>query len=238
MNVQQKRARCIGGVGGVRPAAGQSPDEEAVDRAECEIALLGKRARVLDIVEQPGDLRRRKIGVEQKPRPLGDHALEALRLELGALRRSAPILPDDGIVNRLARLAIPDERRFPLIGDADADQVFGATLRFEQRLASRVQHASPDVLRIVLHPSLAGENLREFPLRHRHRSSVGAEDDGASRCRALIDDENASLHAPRSLAQHENRGRALRPTPFAIQNGQPFFIGGFAVCVQVLSSSS
>ena len=199
-------------IGDVRPAAGQSPDKEAVDRAKREIALLGQRARVLDIVEQPRDLRRGKIGIEQKPRPFRDKAFEALRLELGAMRRGAAILPDDGVVDRLAGLAIPDQRRFPLIGDADASQVRGVAVRFAQRLAPRLQHASPDVLGIVLDPSLPRENLGEFPLRHRDRRSVGAEDDGASRCRALIDDENASLHAASILTGYET-GSGAAPDP-------------------------
>jgi len=35
-------------------------------------------------------------------------------------------LPDDGVVNRLARGLVPNKRRFALVGDADGRNVFGA----------------------------------------------------------------------------------------------------------------
>src|SRR5277367_11758 len=84
---------------------------------------FGKHARVLDIVEQPRDLRRGKIGIEQESRTFRDHALEALLFELGAQRRGATILPDDGVVDRLARPPIPDQRSFTLVGDAEPNEL-------------------------------------------------------------------------------------------------------------------
>ena len=66
-DVEQQRARGVGGVGRVHLAAGQPPEQEAVDRAEGEPPALRRRARALDVVEQPGDLRRGEIGIEQQP---------------------------------------------------------------------------------------------------------------------------------------------------------------------------
>ena len=200
MNVQQKCARGVGSVGDVRPAAGQSPDEKTIDRAEGKLALLRKRARVLDIVEQPRDLCSGKIGIEQKSRTFRDHALEALLFELGAQRRGATILPDDRVVDRLARPPIPDQRQFPadwrcrrqprsegwLLDLSSASRPVSSTLR---------QMSSGSC---STHPS-RGKIWAKFLLRHRDWRRVGVEDNGARRRRALIDDENASLHEPRSL---------------------------------------
>ena len=47
-------------------AAGQAPQQEAVDRAERQLALLGARARAGDVIEQPGDLRRGEIRIEHQ----------------------------------------------------------------------------------------------------------------------------------------------------------------------------
>ena len=41
-DVEQQGAAGVGGVGGVHLAAGQAPEQEAVDRAEGQLALLGR----------------------------------------------------------------------------------------------------------------------------------------------------------------------------------------------------
>ena len=40
-------------------------------------------------------------------------------------RGGAAVLPDDGVVNGPARVTIPDQRRFTLVGDADGGNVGG-----------------------------------------------------------------------------------------------------------------
>ena len=67
-DVEQQRARGVGGVGRVR-AAGQPPEQEAVDGAEGELAPLRAAARApVDVVEEPGDLGGREIGIEHAGR--------------------------------------------------------------------------------------------------------------------------------------------------------------------------
>ncbi len=76
-------------------------------------------ARALDIVEDPADLGAGEIGVEQQAGLGGEQRFEAICLQLRAQWRGAPVLPDDGVVDRLAGLAVPDQRRLALVGDAD-----------------------------------------------------------------------------------------------------------------------
>jgi hypothetical protein len=45
VDVEQHRARGVAGVGRVDPPAGEPPEQEAVDRAERELAPLGRLAR-------------------------------------------------------------------------------------------------------------------------------------------------------------------------------------------------
>ena len=91
-DVEQQRARGIGGVGGVHLAAGQPPQQETVDGAEGELAGLRRRARAGDVVEQPGDLAGGEIGIEQQPGLGGDLRLVAAvaqqRAQRSAVRRS------------------------------------------------------------------------------------------------------------------------------------------------------
>ena len=65
-DIEQQRARRIGGVGRVHLAAGEVPEQERVDRAERELAGFRRRARAAHVVEQPGDFRRREIRIEQQ----------------------------------------------------------------------------------------------------------------------------------------------------------------------------
>ena len=122
-DIEEKRARCVGRIGGVHLAAGQAPDKEAVDRTEAQRAGFGLRARAFDGIENPGAFRPGEIGIEQQARARSDQRLLPRALQFRANIGGAAILPDDRLVDRLAGLAIPDERRFALIGDADRDDI-------------------------------------------------------------------------------------------------------------------
>ena len=143
LDVVDQRARGIGGVGRVHLAAGQPPDQEAVDRAGEKLAALGALARAFHIVEQPGDLGAGKIGVEQQAGLFREFLLQPLLLQLLAERRGAAVLPDDGVVDRLAGRLVPDDDGLALVGDADRRDVgracslaaFSASLQVETTLS-------------------------------------------------------------------------------------------------------
>ena len=48
-------------------AARQAPEQERVDGAEGELAGHRARPRALDVIDEPGDFRGRKVGVEPEP---------------------------------------------------------------------------------------------------------------------------------------------------------------------------
>ena len=102
-DIEQQRARGVGRVGRVHAPAGQPPQQEGIDGAEGELAALGARARAGDVVEHPGDLGRREIRVEPQPGLRDDRRLVARRAQRLADVGGAPVLPDDGVVDRLAR---------------------------------------------------------------------------------------------------------------------------------------
>ena len=136
-DVVEQGARGVGGVGGVHPAAGEAPEQEGVDGAEGELAGLGQRARALDVVEQPGDLGGREIGIEQQPGLGRDHRLVARLLQRAADVGRAPVLPDDGAVDGLARAPVPDEAGLALVGDADGGDVARPRARRRRAPAGR-----------------------------------------------------------------------------------------------------
>ena len=124
-DVVHQRARGVGRVGDEALAAGQPPDQEGVDRAEAELALGGARARALHIGQHPGQLGAGEIGIEQQAGLLGEELFQTLSLQLVAIACRAAVLPDDGVVDRLAGLAVPDDDGLALVGDADGRDVLG-----------------------------------------------------------------------------------------------------------------
>ena len=190
VDVEQQRARGVGGVGRVRLAAGEPPQQVAIDRAEQQLASLGALSRAGDLVEDPGDFGAGEIGIDDQPGLLRDDRLAAFRFQTCADIRGAAVLPDDGAVHRLPGGAVPHHSGLALVGDADGGDVLGGEACLLQRLAADRDGRGPDVLGLVLDPARRRKMLREFLLRARCDRNVAAEHDGARGGRALIDGED------------------------------------------------
>src|SRR5205085_6357094 len=121
--------------------------------AEGQLAVLGPLPRALDVVEYPRDLRPREVGRERQAdvRPQTVDALVAR--ELAHQRAGAGVLPDDRVVDRLAGLAVPHDRRLALVGDADRGDVAGLAVGRRHRTADDLARAPPHLLRVVLDPT-------------------------------------------------------------------------------------
>ena len=129
-DVEQQRARGIGGVGRVHLAAGEPPQQEAVDRAEGEPARFAppraRRRRGRAARRSWWRRNRDRAAARSWRRSRGSCPARAQRVaDVGG----APVLPDDGVVDRLAGGAVPDDGGLALIGDADAGDVLGARAR-------------------------------------------------------------------------------------------------------------
>ena len=75
----------------------------------------------------------------------------------------AAILPDDGVVDRLAGVAIPEDGGFALVGDADGGDVAGVMPAFFSALNGDSPLRLPDLVRIMLDPSGLRKDLAKFP---------------------------------------------------------------------------
>ena len=187
VQVEQHRARCVGDVGLVPRTAGQPPQEERVDRAEGDVAGDRPLAQPRNGVEQPADFRCRKIGVDDEARALGDRLGKSLRAPALADRRGAAVLPDDGVVHRLAAGALPQNRRLALVGDADRGDGRG---RCRDRLAAGGDHCLPDFLGIVLDPAGLRIDLAQLTAGDVVDRARRIEQDRAGAGGALVDREN------------------------------------------------
>ena len=177
------------------PAAGQPPDEPGIDGAEQDLAAFGPLAQAVVRVEQVLDLGAGEIGVDTRPvfsRKTGSSPSAFSRSQIGG---AGAALPDDGVGDRPAGRAIPEDRRFALIGDADRGDLLGrkrrpaasarrATASCDDQIASGSCSTSPGAGRICSNSCWADG----------HDAAVAAEHDRPAGRRALIQRENVLVH--------------------------------------------
>src|SRR5581483_12254642 len=132
------------------------------------------------VLEEPGDLGRGEVGIEQQAGLGGDGALVALRLERAAPVGGAAVLPDDRAVDGPAGAPVPDDAGLALVGDAEGGDIARLEPRSGEGLAGGLQSRAPDVLRIVLHPAGSRIVLGELALGEAQNAQVFGEDQGTT----------------------------------------------------------
>ena len=165
MDVEEHRARGVADVGDVASSVRQLPQEPRIDGAEREPARIGAGAGVRHVIEQPPDLAGREIRVDEQPGPLLHQLAGALGFQPFTVVGGPPVLPHGRVADRLAGLAVPEDRRFALVGNADGGNVAGAELRASERFDRDPDLRRPDLVRVVLDPAGARKDLPEFLLR-------------------------------------------------------------------------
>ena len=210
VDVEQQAAAGIGGVARMHLAAGQAPQQEAFDGAGRQRPLLRRGPAAGDMVEDPGDLGAGEIGIEDQAGLRRDLALMAGALQRLAAVGRAAVLPDDGVVDRLAGAAVPHHRGLALVGDADAGQRLGVELGLGERAAADLDRRPPDLLGVVLDPAGFRKDLRQLFLRAGHRPAGGVEHDGTSAGGALVDGEDVLGGHPAFLAGFEAPAQCAR----------------------------
>ena len=134
--VEEQRAAGVGDVGDVVGPAGHPGDQVGVDGADGVPARLDQRPGVRLVLGQPHQLGAGEVGVQPQPGQLGDPLLVALVLEPRADVGGTPVLPDDRPPRRAERLAVPEQDRLALVGDADR-------LQLRRRRPARWPRGSP-----------------------------------------------------------------------------------------------
>ena len=193
--------------------AGELEDEPGVDRAEDGVA------RGPDVAEQPLDLGRREVGVDDEPGAGADQLLVPGLAQLVAARRGAPVLPDEGVVDRLAGRAVPGDHGLALVGDPDRVEARRVGAGVGERPRGDPLDALPDLASVVLDPARLREVLRELAVGAPADPALAVEDEAGGTGRPLIDREDhprGRLSAPRpprarEVAKLARRGARTRP---------------------------
>ncbi len=163
------------------------PYDPGIDGPEAQFPGLCPNPQTGVVLENPGDLGAREVrgkgqtgGVAKAIHAIG--GTETLA-ELG----SAGVLPDDGVVNRLACFLVPDHGGFPLVGDTHRGEIGG--LQVDSVECSR--HHPPNLLDdlngVVLHPAGLRKDLAVFLLSNADDPPGFVEHDEPGTGGALID---------------------------------------------------
>ena len=195
VDVVEHGARGVGAVGHMHLAVGQLPQQPGVHRAEQQLAAVRQLTRSLHIVEDPFDFGAAEIGVELQTRFLRDQLRTALSFQRVAEVGSAAALPDDRVINRLARPLVPDDRGLALIRHADAGDLVGRYAALGDTLRHGAVLVGVNIHRILLDPARTGIDLRKFVLCHAHHVAFAVKQNAArTRC-ALVQGENILFHS-------------------------------------------
>src|SRR5207248_1654185 len=147
--VEAREQRSAGGrgIGDEEPAVREAMEREGVERAG------DARARTGDMIEEPPDLRRGEIRIDGEAGALPDRRLDPAGSELGARAFGATTLPADRGRERLAGPAVPDEHGLALVGEADARDIAGLSLRLFQSVRDHPLGRGDDRFGVELDPA-------------------------------------------------------------------------------------
>ncbi len=201
-----------------RVLAREVPDQPGVDRAEDRAPVARPLGEAVDLAQEPFDLRRREVRVQDEARVRADERLVPGGAQLVAAVGRAPVLPDDRAMQRLARHRIPHAHRLALIGDPDRAEAAVRDPGVRERLQGDRARRLPDLAGIVLDQAGAREMLLQLAVGAPDELRLVVEDQAGAARRALVDRENPSRHRRRSLPRHraprpcgEDRRRKFRP---------------------------
>jgi hypothetical protein len=127
-------ARRTGGIGRMHAPARQAPRSRSNPPSRKRAHRRSAAARAPAILSSiQASFRRGEIGISQKSGAFGQQRLMPLSAEFRAGIGSPAILPDNGAMQAAPRGAIPKQRGFALIGNADAGDISRSGAGFFQK---------------------------------------------------------------------------------------------------------
>ena len=163
-------------------AAREFPDQPCFHRSEKQSSFFGFSSCTGNIFQKPADLSRTKVGIDHQACLFTVGIRQSFLCEYFAILCGSPVLPDDGVIDRLPRFLIPDDRGLTLVGDADGCNVFCLGMDLCQCLGGNGILRQPDLVCVMLHPPGLRKILRKFLLRYRNDLSVFVKQYAAAGC--------------------------------------------------------
>ena len=183
-------------------SAGEVPNQPGIDGAHNRPARGRLVRQPLNVVQQPGCLRTAEVGGQGKTGPVSEPVDATFPGQILAYPVGPGVLPDDGIGQWPAALAVPHHGCLSLVGDTDPHQVPDCHSSRAQRLAHHRLNSGKDLPGVMFHPPRTRKDLPEFPVSRRHHCSGTVEDHESGAGGSLIDGSyRSSNHAVPSIPQ-------------------------------------
>jgi hypothetical protein len=173
-------------------AAGELEEQPGVDRAE------DRPLHALGVAQQPLDLGRREIRIDDQAGALAHELFVAAGAQLDATLGGAPVLPDQRPVQRLAALGIPGDHGLALVGDADRVELASLDAGVDDRLDRDPTTHLPYFSGVVLDPAGSREMLLELRVGPTGDPPLGVEDEAGRPRRPLVDRQDQGV-TPRMI---------------------------------------
>jgi hypothetical protein len=151
----------------------------------------------MNMFEKPLELGRGEIGVDHQSGARVHFRGEPLFLEPLAQGSAASTLPDDGVIHRLSRGTLPEQRGLSLIGEANGTDLAPGDPAFAQDLLCHCPLREPNVHGIVFDPARLWIYLLDFLTGSRTWVPLTIEQNGAGARRPLVEGKNISCHRAR-----------------------------------------
>ena len=179
MNIEEQGARGVGVVGDVNLAAGEFPDQPAINGAEQQLAFACALSAAFDVIENPLELGAGEVGVGDQPCRFLDVVFQSVTLELLTDFGAAAALPDNRVVDRAAGFFFPYDGGFPLIGDADGRNLIMMQISLGECLGHARGLGGEDFHGVMFDPSRLRVMLDELALRGTDHVGIAVENNGA-----------------------------------------------------------
>src|SRR5438105_10525841 len=98
-------------------------DKEGIDVAKQQIACACLFACAAHMIENPANFQAAEVSAERQPGFCAKTILSSLASKLGDIVGSACILPDNGVRNRFAAFAVPNDGSLTLVSDSDGSEI-------------------------------------------------------------------------------------------------------------------
>ena len=150
---------------------GQLPDEPGLHGSEKKLSPFCPLPHAGHLIQNPFQLRRRKVSIDDKACLLAETLRQSFFHQGITISRGSPALPDNGVIDRLSGIFVPDDGRLSLVCDADGSDIRSLGPGLLHGLHSHAQHRGPDLPRVMLHPAGLRKILGKFLLSHAHHVS-------------------------------------------------------------------
>src|SRR4030095_2614250 len=117
------RARRVAGISDVHFAVREIPNQPGINGAERELACLRSSARARLFLKNPLELWRAERGVDHQAGFSANERFQTPLLHSVAHGGGPTVLPNDGVPDRIARGAIPNNRCLALISNANGGDI-------------------------------------------------------------------------------------------------------------------